>query len=297
LQILQKETVNCITGEDFLETSEESVGVMLAQDELSISETLLVSAVEHWARREAQRRNLGADDVAVRQVLEPHLLHCLRFLSMTHEEFACGPGVSDWLKDEEKKAIYAYWKNPQSLPDLPEPLSKLCHPRITSKITQCPRTKIYQSIFPKQVSDSEETTFNHEEHPYIVFKFTGREVITLLGVTVMSQVKDWTDKTFYEEELCLCIKKYIREENKWIKLSEVYYNSIINLNSTVPISFDSPVQIKQGEWYAIYAHFYVPGSYPLVTRQRNVSSAGVEFQCSRRNGKFAGFFESLLFEF
>jgi hypothetical protein len=110
LQVMQTDTTKCIAAENFLQTSEENLALLLTQDILNVeNELVLVKVTVSWAQHEAQRRSLAGDDAGVRAVLEPRLLSLLRLLTLTPEQFISGPGKQQWLTVDEKWSLTIYF--------------------------------------------------------------------------------------------------------------------------------------------------------------------------------------------
>ncbi|KAH7698562.1 BTB/POZ domain-containing protein 3-like isoform 1 [Aphelenchoides avenae] len=80
----------------------------LLQCNLQAEETLIFSRVSAWGEAECTRLQLPPEPANIRTVLGD-VLRLVRFPLMTGQEFACGPGKSDLLSQEEKLDLYPWF--------------------------------------------------------------------------------------------------------------------------------------------------------------------------------------------
>ena len=99
------------TNEVLKESSWEEVELatlltVLDQDDLQInSEIELFTAVEQWAKAECARKSLDPSDGKFLKSVIGNALSKIRFLSLSPQEFAEGPGMSPLLTQQEAFAI------------------------------------------------------------------------------------------------------------------------------------------------------------------------------------------------
>ncbi|RZF36766.1 hypothetical protein LSTR_LSTR016258 [Laodelphax striatellus] len=102
-QIIQEETEDVVKSKYFLLVDIHTIDAILRFNSLHLqSELEIFNHLERWVIAEADRMNLSKNKIASNfNCLKKHI----RFLAMSCEEFASGPGKSQLLTQEEKLAI------------------------------------------------------------------------------------------------------------------------------------------------------------------------------------------------
>ena len=106
LQIICTKTKDVLNESSWEEVEIGTVLTLLDQEELEIdSESVLFSAVERWAKAECSRKSVDQNDSNILRTVTGDALTKIRFLTLTPQEFAEGPGKSLLLTQEEAFAI------------------------------------------------------------------------------------------------------------------------------------------------------------------------------------------------
>lgn len=91
----------------FVDMKLQTLSALLNENHLNVgNEVDIYKAVVKWADSECKRQRLKSDGKNQRKVLGTDILHKIRFLSFTHEQFAEVVGDSDVLTPEEKLMVY-----------------------------------------------------------------------------------------------------------------------------------------------------------------------------------------------
>lgn len=106
LQIIRTKTDEVLKESSWEDVELGTLLKVLEQDDLQISSEIeLFSAVERWAKSECSRKSLDpTNGKSLKSVIGNALLK-IRFLSLTPQEFAEGPGMSSLLTKDEAFAI------------------------------------------------------------------------------------------------------------------------------------------------------------------------------------------------
>ena len=106
LQIICSKTDEIIKEPSWDEVEQGTVLTLLDQEELRISsETELFNGLEKWAKAECVRKTLDPTDSKALKSVIGNALTKIRFLTLTPQEFAEGPGKSALLTQQEAFSI------------------------------------------------------------------------------------------------------------------------------------------------------------------------------------------------
>jgi len=105
LETIDKNTVEALAAEGFLNIDHDTLVLVLKRDTLRIREVLLFNSVVRWVEAECARQNLPPSLENQRNVLGK-ALYLIRFPLMTIEEFAVDVAQSGILTDSEVVCIY-----------------------------------------------------------------------------------------------------------------------------------------------------------------------------------------------
>ena len=124
MYIMRSKTNEVISKSSWDDVEQGTILKILDQDELEItSEVHLFNAVEKWARAECKRNSLDPDDSKSLKSVIGNALTKIRFLTLTPQEFAEGPGKSPLLTQEEAFSILMNISSCNSGTPLPEGFS------------------------------------------------------------------------------------------------------------------------------------------------------------------------------
>ncbi|RWS16433.1 BTB/POZ domain-containing protein 2-like protein [Dinothrombium tinctorium] len=122
LDTIDKNTVEALAAEGFLDIDHETLCMVLERDTLRIREVVLFNAVVRWAEAYCVRHNLPNNPENQRNVLG-RALYLIRIPLMTVEEFAMDVAQSGILTDREVVNLFLYFiVNPKpsvQFPDAP----------------------------------------------------------------------------------------------------------------------------------------------------------------------------------
>ncbi|NP_001153390.1 BTB (POZ) domain containing 2-like isoform X1 [Nasonia vitripennis] len=147
LQIICSKTDEVLKETSWDEVEQGTVLTLLDQEELQISsETDLFNALERWARAECGRKSLDpADPKALKSVIG-NALTKIRFLTLTPQEFAEGPGKSPLLTQQEAFSILMNISSPKSKVPMPEGFSMNTLPRAKVKVLETSELKKFNPM-------------------------------------------------------------------------------------------------------------------------------------------------------
>lgn len=108
MYVIRTNTVIIFREPSWEEVELATVLTILEQNELQISSEIeLFRAVERWAKSECCRKSLDPTNEKSMKSVVGNALSKIRFLSLTAQEFASGPGMSPLLTKDESSAIFA----------------------------------------------------------------------------------------------------------------------------------------------------------------------------------------------
>jgi hypothetical protein len=143
LLIICSRTDEVLKESSWDEVEQGTVLTLLDQEELQItSETDLFNALERWAKAECARKLLEpADPKALKSVIG-NALTKIRFLTLTPQEFAEGPGKSLLLTQQEAFSILMNISSNKSKVPMPEAFSVNINVRAKSKVQKNDDTRV-----------------------------------------------------------------------------------------------------------------------------------------------------------
>ncbi|XP_020279347.1 BTB/POZ domain-containing protein 6-A-like [Pseudomyrmex gracilis] len=108
MYVIRTNTVTIFRDPSWEDVQLTTVLTILEQNELQISSEIeLFRAVERWAKSECRRKSLDPTNEKSMKSVVGNALSKIRFLSLTAQEFANGPGVSPLLTRDESSVIFA----------------------------------------------------------------------------------------------------------------------------------------------------------------------------------------------
>lgn len=124
LQIMRSKTSEIINEPSWDDVEQGTIMTILDQDELDISsEVDLFNAVEKWAKAECSRKSIDATDTKSLKTVIGNTLTKIRFLTLTPQEFAEGPGKSLLLTQQEAFFLIMNIASPNCEQPMPEGFS------------------------------------------------------------------------------------------------------------------------------------------------------------------------------
>ncbi|XP_058795953.1 uncharacterized protein LOC131666901 [Phymastichus coffea] len=160
LQIICSKTDEILKESSWDEVEQGTVLTILDQQELQISsEIVLFNALERWAKAECNRKSLDPSDPKALRSVIGNALTKIRFLTLTPQEFAEGPGKSPLLTQQEAFAILMNISSNKSVFPMPEGFFDTCITRSKMLIIENdarkfnfnPTINIPQNSFPISV--------------------------------------------------------------------------------------------------------------------------------------------------
>lgn len=166
LQIMRLKTNEVINESSWDDVEQATVMTILDQDELQVnSEIELFNALEKWARAECNRKSLDASDPKSLKTVIGNALTKIRFLTLSPQEFAEGPGKSLLLSQEEAFALLMNISSRNSEAAMPEGFTT------NSQV----RTNVFSQVFSTDFSVSLPSSFIQiylfTKHAHIVLSY------------------------------------------------------------------------------------------------------------------------------
>ncbi|XP_066603872.1 BTB/POZ domain-containing protein 6 [Prorops nasuta] len=128
--------------------------LILDQNNIQIeSEIELFTAVERWAKAECNRKSLDISDSKALKSVIGDALYKIKFLTLTPQEFAKGPGMSALLTQDESFAILMNILNCGNKQPMPEGFSVSKEKRSRPND---PKVKYYQEMQYKYLDDNDD---------------------------------------------------------------------------------------------------------------------------------------------
>lgn len=135
LQIMCSKTNEVINESSWDDVELETIMTILDQDELHISSEIdLFNAVEKWAKAECSRKSLDPTDPKLLRSVTGSALTKIRFLTLTPQEFAEGPGKSLLLTQAEAFALLMNISSHSSEKPMPEGFSLMIQTRTMNNL-------------------------------------------------------------------------------------------------------------------------------------------------------------------
>lgn len=137
LQVIRLNTDEVLSNNSWNNVSQETLFTILGEDKLYISsELVLFNALERWAKAECNRKSLDfSDSEALRSVIGDGLKN-IRFLTLTPQEFADGPGKSLLLSQQEAFTLLMNISSPNITVQMPDNFSISKQSRTKNLIAQ-----------------------------------------------------------------------------------------------------------------------------------------------------------------
>ncbi|XP_011506518.1 PREDICTED: BTB/POZ domain-containing protein 6-like isoform X2 [Ceratosolen solmsi marchali] len=147
LQIICSKTSEVLNESSWDEVEQGTVLTLLDQEALQItSETDLFNALERWAKAECVRKLLEPSDPKALKSVIGNALTKIRFLTLTPQEFAEGPGKSLLLMQQEAFSILMNISSNKSNVPMPEAFSINTTVRAKSIVLKVDDTKKCNSV-------------------------------------------------------------------------------------------------------------------------------------------------------
>ncbi|XP_043518638.1 uncharacterized protein LOC122533212 [Frieseomelitta varia] len=201
LQIICTNTNEVLKQPNWEEVELGTILTVLEQEELRISsEVELFTAVERWAKAECTRKSLDPNDGKSLKSVIGNALSKIRFLSLSAQEFAEGPGMSPLLTQDEIFAILMNTLCTGNKAPMPEgfstnshsraykpPITRLCAlrykpSRYSSYMTHCWPTEYCESDF---VNNAESSGTLRDVPPSVIESAVRREAENLAAASAV----------------------------------------------------------------------------------------------------------------
>lgn len=146
LQIICSKTDEILRESSWDEVEQGTILTILDQEELQISSEIdLFNALERWAKAECNRKSVDPSDSKAMRSVIGNALTKIRFLTLTPQEFAEGPGKSPLLMQQEAFAILMNISSNKSELSMPEGFSDNSNTRSKMKIQESDARVCYQN--------------------------------------------------------------------------------------------------------------------------------------------------------
>lgn len=149
LQIICTKTDEILKESSWDEVELGTISTVFDQEELRIdSEMELFEALERWAKAECNRKSLLTTDPKSLRSVTGNLVEKIRFLTLTPQQFAEGPGRSPLLTRDEAFAILMNVSSSGSDIPMPEAFSTNSQKRRNFKVKQKVRFHFVHEMYP-----------------------------------------------------------------------------------------------------------------------------------------------------
>ncbi|KAF4527898.1 hypothetical protein B566_EDAN011289 [Ephemera danica] len=277
LKLMQEKTDKILTDPSFQEIEQSTLVILLEQKCLMVaSELNLINASLHWAKREAEHKDLDATDGSIlREVLGP-AFGLLRFLTLIPSEFASGPALWDLLSREERFAILVNLNSPNSMA-IPDGICTSTEQR------HCPRNDdfIWDALLHSTNLCERQCNIENPGILECTVTFTVSKDIRIIGIQIPSQITPCgkvINKDTYHELIIITLtgsNKNLMCSSRFEK--EVPFNSVINFN------FEHSVEAKQEEEHSLRVWLHRKGRYPRCKLESTVQCGDVSFEFQENN--------------
>lgn len=133
LQIMCSKTSEVINESSWDDVELQTIMTILDQDELQISSEIdLFNALEKWAKAECSRKSLDPTDQKLLRSVVGNALTKIRFLTLSPQEFADGPGKSLLLTQAEAFSLLMNISSHSTEKPMPEGFSLMIQTRTMS---------------------------------------------------------------------------------------------------------------------------------------------------------------------
>ena len=232
-------------------TIEKSVLEMLVErDTLRIKEVELFNAVDKWAAKECERKELEADGAVKRRILGEHIVKEIRFPIMEQKEFAAAVLDSNILTPKEVYDVMKYYNSVQ----LTSPLGFPYTDRV-GNAHQCCRFGL-----------AKESGWSYDSGLKDGLVFSVSKAIRLHGVSLFGSKSNQ-----YTVKLRICKGPYLPSKGSSDSVRELVckigtFSSVKMESKSVQYSgfnvlFDEPVVILQGIAHCVVASISGPPSW------------------------------------
>ncbi|XP_043262563.1 BTB/POZ domain-containing protein 2-like [Colletes gigas] len=290
LQIICTKTCEVLKESSWKDVELGTVLTVLEQENLQInSEIELFYAMESWAKAECVRKSLDANDGKFLRSVIGNALFEIRFLSLSPQEFAEGPGMSLLLTKDESFAILMNILCTSNKAPMPEGFSTNAHSRI--KPLKMPTTNKEYALNvhvgcrmegPKYCMRSilQQTDCANADTLDSSVTFIVDKSICILGVQVPTQIMGAASNmnhvvnrdTSYTEILYAHLL-----DSDGTRLTYTHLSTKVNINTLVEITFNRPVYIRENTVYRVGVVFNKIGWYPMGVCAQNVTCDNVYF--------------------
>ncbi|XP_060517199.1 BTB/POZ domain-containing protein 1-like [Cylas formicarius] len=311
ITIICEQTQDVLSESSFEEVELNTILTVFDQDVLNISSELeLFSAIARYAARIKYPRvddSIGHASVETNNPTRPTLqdaIKKIRFLTLTPQQFAEGPGKSTLLSESEKFAILMNICSPSAAVPYPEGFSKQTEPR-----KKKPSESSNWEMPPMDTSRTSMIKFNtsniesNNETPKkmicnrlllgttecmntsvldCALTFTCDKNVCVYGIQVPAQVpleEDHQPQYIYPE---LLYAHLLDAEGS--RLTYTHFTSRVNYRSLIEISFNRPVYIQRNKVYKVGVVLNKIGFYPIGTYSSQTMCNGVTFTFSPGQG-------------
>ncbi|XP_076271238.1 BTB/POZ domain-containing protein 1 isoform X3 [Rhynchophorus ferrugineus] len=309
IRIICDQTQEVLSESSFEEVELSTVLTVFDQDELNInSELELFSAISRYAARHSQATAHASGD-GFNNPGQPNIrdaIKKIRFLTLTPQQFAEGPGKSSLLSESEKFAILMNICSNSVGTPMPEGFSK-------SKEARKKNPTPFYGTVPMDTSrtsmikfNSLATEDNNDNSKRMVCNrmllrttecmntsvldcavtFTCDKNVCVYGIQVPAQIpmdEDRQRQIVYPE---LLYAHLLDAEGS--RLTYTHFTSRVNYRSLIEISFNRPVYIQKNKVYKVGVVLNKIGWYPIGTYPNVSSCNGVTFSFSQGQGGEGG---------
>ncbi|CAK9806501.1 BTB/POZ domain-containing protein 6-A [Anthophora quadrimaculata] len=312
LQIICTKTNEVLKESNWEEVELGTLLTVLEQENLQInSEVELFTAVERWAKAECTRKSLDPNDGKALKSVIGNALSKIRFLSLSPQEFAEGPGMSPLLTQDETFAILMNILCTGNKAPMPEGFSTNLNGRTNPLNVPSAQfgilSKYYRRIRPGPpnlsymhdmwaiplgdcrpfyVDNVESNNALRNTPPIIIDSGVRKDpenlslnnsfpVIIDGGIQVPTQILHAAGADRFTSYSEILYAHLLDSDNT--RLTYTHFTTKVNINTLVEITFNRPVYIQKNKVYRVGVAFNKVGWYPMGVCTQNVLCDSVFF--------------------
>uniref|UniRef100_T1JC60 BTB domain-containing protein n=1 Tax=Strigamia maritima TaxID=126957 RepID=T1JC60_STRMM len=256
LKTIDESAESVLSSDYFQNLDHDIITMILSRDNLQVkSEITTFYAALNWAAAECRRKKVSLTPGNKRAVLG-NTLFCIRFLTMTREEFLEGPATTCVLLKEEEDALDAKILGHDDIV-LPEPLE--------SRISALKRRRVKNSVFWAVYSNM--LIRSRHKRSSIIFSVERNVIIVGFGLGAFADQSQGQFEESFQLRLSDMEGVVIREEN--------FANKPFHVQSSVfPVRFSKPVCIMANKRYQATVIFLKEAEYAVMKRRADHIRSG-----------------------
>ncbi|XP_050309730.1 BTB/POZ domain-containing protein 6-B-like [Anthonomus grandis grandis] len=325
IRIIKEQTIQVLTETSFEDVELSTILTVFDQEELNInSELELFNAAYRYATRQSQtgvkvprlddgiaHASVGESSSNSNHPTVRDAIKKIRFLTLTPQQFAEGPGKSTLLSESEKFAILMNICSPKAGTPMPDGFTNSNKPRRVQPTNQIHQHTGAKFIWPEPSLDAPvlccmvRAQGSHNSDPSKILTcnrillrtsecmntnvldcavtFVCDKNICVYGIQVPAQIPMNDEKQppnlYYAE---LLYAHLVDAEGS--RLTYTHFTSRVNYHSFIEISFNRPVYIQKNKEYKVGVVLNKVGCYPNGIYESQQTCGGVTFTFSQGQG-------------